>query len=84
MIICTTFELASRLDFMAALPYTFFERRKPNSFTPRRAVVIEIKAWVIDQDGKSAADQHHDKKKIEEMAITDPKRKPCGPAELLG
>ena len=38
---------------------------------------------MIDQDGDPAADQHHDKKKIEEMAITDPERKTVRPREVV-
>ena len=60
-----------------------FERRKPDPFAPRRAVVIEIKAWMIDQDGEPAPDQHHHKKKIEEVAITDPERKTVRPCEVI-
>ena len=60
-----------------------FERRKPDPFASRRAVVIEIEAWMIDQDGEPAADQHHHKKKIEEMAITDPERKTMRPREVV-
>ena len=60
-----------------------FKRRKPDPFASRRAVVIEIETRMIDQDGEPAADQHHDKKKIEEMAITDPERKTVRSSEVV-
>ena len=59
------------------------ERRKPDPFAPRRTVIIEIQTRMIHQDGETAANQHHHKKEIEEVAVTDPERKPVRPCEVV-
>ena len=60
------------------------ERCKSDPFAPRRAVIIEIQTGVIHQDGQTAANQQHHKKEIEEVAVTDPERKPVRPGEVVG
>ncbi len=60
------------------------ERRKPDPFAPRRTVIIEIQTRMIHQDGQTAANQHHHKKEIEEVAVTDPERKPVRSSEVVG
>ena len=60
------------------------ERRKPDPFASRRAVIIEIQTGMIHQDGQTAANQHHHKKEIEEVAVADPERKPVRPGEVVG
>src|SRR5579872_2344035 len=57
--------------------------RKPNPFAPRRAAIIEIKAGVVHQDRKPAANQHHDKKKIEEVTVAYPNGKAMRPDEVV-
>ena len=59
------------------------ERRKPDPFASRRAVIIEIQTRMIHQDGQTAANQHHHKKEIEEVAVTDPERKTVRPCEVV-
>ena len=39
---------------------------------------------MIHQDGKAAANQHHHKKEIEEVAVADPERKAVRPCEVVG
>ena len=39
---------------------------------------------MIHQDGQTAANQHHHKKEIEEVAVTHPDRKPVRPGEVVG
>ena len=60
------------------------ERRKPDPFASRRAVVIEIETRMIDQNGEAAADQHHHKKKIEKVTVAHPERKSVRPSEIVG
>ena len=60
------------------------ERCQPDPLASRIAVVIEVQAGVIHQNRKAAANQHHYKEKIEEMAVADPERKPVWPCEVAG
>jgi len=39
---------------------------------------------MIHQDGQTAANQHHHKEEIEEVAVTHPHRKPMRPREVVG
>jgi hypothetical protein len=39
---------------------------------------------MIHQDGQTAANQHHHKAEIEEVAVTHPERKPMRPDEVVG
>jgi hypothetical protein len=39
---------------------------------------------MIHQYGKTAANQHHHKKEIEEVAVTNPNWKPVRPCEVVG
>ena len=39
---------------------------------------------MIGQDGETAANQHHQKKKIEEVAVADPERKTMRPGKIVG
>ena len=39
---------------------------------------------MIHQDRQTAANQHHHKKEIEEVAVTHPDRKPMRPSEVVG
>ena len=59
-------------------------RCKPDPFAPRRAAIVEIQTRMIHQDRQTAANQHHHKKEIEEVAVTNPNRKPVRPYEVVG
>ncbi len=59
------------------------QRRKPNPFAPRCAAIIEIETRVVHQDRKAAPNQHHHKKKIEEVAIAYPYGKAVRPREVV-
>jgi hypothetical protein len=39
---------------------------------------------MIHPDGQTAANQHHHKKEIEEVAVTHPDREPVRPCEVVG
>src|SRR5664280_2411097 len=60
------------------------ERCQPDPLASRIAVVIEVQAGVVHQNRKAAANQHHYKEKIEEMAVADPERKPVWPCKVAG
>ena len=60
------------------------QRRNPDPFAPRRAAIVEIQTRMIHQDGQTAANQHHHKKEIEEVAVTHPDRKPVRSREVVG
>ena len=60
-----------------------FQWRKPNPFAPRRAAVIEIETRMVHQDRKPAPNQHHHKKKIEEVAVAYPYGKAVRPREVV-
>ena len=58
--------------------------REPDPFAPRCAVIIEIQARVVNEDGESASNQQHHKKEIDEVAVTHPERKAVQPCEVVG
>ncbi len=60
------------------------DRRQPNPFAARRAVIVEVEARMIDQDRQAASDQHRHKKKVEEVAVAYPQRKAMRTGEVIG
>src|ERR1019366_281592 len=60
------------------------ERRNPDPLAVWRAVVIEVQARMINQNGEATTDQHHDKTEIEEVAASNPKRKAVRSGEVIG
>src|ERR1035437_7622826 len=61
-----------------------FERCQPDPLASRSTVVIEVQTGVVGQNRKAAANQHHYKEKIEEMAVADPEWKPVWPCKVAG
>jgi hypothetical protein len=46
-------------------------------------MIVEIEPRVICQDGKTTANQHHQKNEIEKVTVTNPERKAVGPGEVV-
>ncbi len=48
--------------------------REMDPLAPRRAVVVEIEAGMIGENGEPAPNQQHDEQEIEEVAVANPHR----------
>jgi len=60
------------------------ERCQTNPLAARRAVIVEIEAGMIGQDGETASYQHGHKKEVEEVAVTHPEREAMRTVKIAG
>src|SRR5262249_44938388 len=47
------------------------------------AAVVEVQTRMIHKDGQTAANEHGDKKEVEEMAVAHPDREAVRPGEIV-
>ena len=61
-----------------------FDGRESDPLAAGCAVVVEVEARMVGEDGKAAADEHGDKEEVEEMAVADPERKAMRARKVVG